>query len=102
MASAPQTAKVWHPEDIKAEVRKRSANLAIIARSVGLSDAACRVAFFKPIPAANRAIADFIGEPVNALWPEWFDADGNRKSSVPRNENSRKRGAGHRQKQVTK
>lgn len=102
MASAPRAAKSWHPEDIKAEVRKRDGTLTSISRSVGLSDAACRMAFLKPIPAANRAIAAFIGEPVNALWPEWFDAEGNRKSSVPKNENSRKRSRGHRQKQVAK
>lgn len=102
MASATKAAKDWHPEDIKAEVRKRKGTLATIARSKGLSDAACRVAFLKPVPAANKAIAEFIGEPVNVLWPQWFDAEGNRKSSTSSAKDSGERSRGHRQKKVAK
>lgn len=103
MASAPKAKrKRWHPEDIKAEVRKRGGTLASVARNAGLSDVSGRVAFHLPVPTANRAIAEFIGVPVNELWPQWFDAEGNRKSSISSNENSPKAPRGHRQKTVAK
>lgn len=97
MASHPP-ARDWHPEDIKAEVRKRGSTLTGLARLVGLSDAACRVAFLKPVPAANRAIASFVGAPVNELWPHWFDAEGKRKRSMSGHENTAKARRGHREK----
>jgi Ner family transcriptional regulator len=102
MALSPKAANKWHPEDIKAEVRKRGSTLAGVARSVGLSDSSTRVAFHQPIPTANRAIAAFIGVPVNELWPQWFDTDGNRKLSTPKVKDSRTGTRGHRQKTVAK
>lgn len=102
MASKPKAARVWHPEDIKAEVRKRGGTLSSVARSVGLADGSGRMAFLQPIPTANRAIAAFIGVPVNELWPQWFDADGNRKSSPPKAKDNRTGRRGHRQKTVEK
>ena len=92
--------KQWHPEDIKAEVRKRGMSLSGLSRSVGLCDSACRVAFQKPVPAANRAIAELIGQSLHVLWPRWFDTDGNRLSSGAKNSRAVRRG--HRQKQVRK
>ncbi|EPY01879.1 helix-turn-helix domain-containing protein [Magnetospirillum fulvum] len=103
MASSPKSkAKKWHPEDIKAEIRKRGGTIGRVARAAGLADVSGRVAFLHPVPTANRAIAEFIGVPVNELWPQWFDAKGNRKSSISSNENSPKARRGHRQKTVAK
>lgn len=103
MASKPKArAKRWHPEDIKAEIRKRGGTLGSVARNAGLADVSGRVAFHLPVPSANRAIAEFIGVPVSELWPQWFDAEGNRKPSISSNENSPKCPRGHRQKKVAK
>lgn len=98
----PSKAKVWHPEDIKAAVRKKRWTLTALAKANGLSESACRVAFIKPFPAANRAIAKIVGEPLNVLWPDWFDKSGNRKPSVSGNKDSDQRSRGHRQKPVAK
>lgn len=67
-----------HPEDIKAEVRKRGVTLVDIALSAGLSAVATSSALRKPYPAAQKAIADFLGQPVHAIWPEWYDKEGQR------------------------
>jgi Ner family transcriptional regulator len=66
----------WHRADVMAAVRKRGSNLAKIARGVGLSRTTMYWAFIRPHPRANRAIADFLGVPLNELWPHWFDSDG--------------------------
>ena len=102
MASKPKAARVWHPEYIKAEVRKRGGTLSGVARSVGLADGSGRMAFLQPIPTANRAIAAFIGVPVNELWPHWFDDQGNRLPSNNVDKDNAKATSGHRQKRVEK
>jgi Ner family transcriptional regulator len=98
MPFTPPSCRVWHPEDIKAEVRKRGGNLTRVAREAGLAGVSGRVAFLMPVPAANRAIARFIGVPVNELWPQWFDDQGNRRTSVSSGEDSGKKRRGHGQK----
>ena len=70
-----------HPEDIKAAVRKRGKTLTQLALDSGLSASACRTALLEPVPAGNRAIATFLGTPVQLLWPEWFDEHGRRRSA---------------------
>lgn len=67
-----------HAEDVKAAVRKRGKSLTEIARDAGLHDSTCRAALLRPIPAGNAAIAKFIDRSLNQLWPEWYDAQGNR------------------------
>lgn len=67
-----------HPEDIKAAVRKRGTTLTKVSEDAGLGKSTCRVALQKPIPAGNKAIASFLGKPINVLWPEWYDAEGAR------------------------
>lgn len=67
----------WHRADVLAAVRKRGANLAMLARGVGLKPQSMYWAMFSPHPRANRAIAAFLGVPLCEIWPVWFDADGN-------------------------
>lgn len=59
----------WHPEDIKAAVRKRGSTLAEISRSAGLCSDACRQALRSSWPLAEQAIADFLGVPRGELFP---------------------------------
>lgn len=77
----------WHRADIMAEVRKRGSTLAEIARKEGLARQTLYWAMsVTPRLRANKAIADFLGEPLCALWPQWFDADGKLIShKIPRN-----------------
>lgn len=69
------------PEDIKAAVRKTGISLAELARRNGLDESTTRAALRRPQPSGNRAIAARLGEPLNEIWPEWFDETGNRISN---------------------
>jgi Ner family transcriptional regulator len=68
----------WNRFDIIAAVRKRGSSLAGIARGVGLSRKSMSWALIRPHDRANRAIAAFLKVPPHELWPEWFDASGQR------------------------
>lgn len=70
-----------HAEDVKAKVRKTGISLAELARKNDLSDSATRKALYRPVPSGNRVIAKHLETTVNELWPEWFDAAGNRITS---------------------
>ena len=77
----------WNRFDIIAAVRKRGSSLAGIARDVGLSRKSMSWALIRPHDRANRAIAAFLKLPPHELWPEWFDAGGQRigdRSPSPR------------------
>lgn len=67
-----------HKEDIKAEIRKRGETLISLARKKQLSRDAIALSLLKPLPRANKAIADLLGVSVHYLWPKWYDPDGKR------------------------
>jgi Ner family transcriptional regulator len=66
----------WDEHAIKAEVRRRGGTLASLALASGYAASTLRAAFLRPHAGANRAIAQFIGQPLYVLWPEWFDRAG--------------------------
>lgn len=71
--------KAPHREDIKAEIKKRGQTLAGLWRkNKPLAYTALSLCLDRPIPRANRVIADFLGLPLNHLWPDWYDASGKR------------------------
>ncbi|WP_119167077.1 helix-turn-helix domain-containing protein [Algihabitans albus] len=69
----------WHPEDIKAAVRKRGTTLTRLALDNGLYESACRVALNRPSLAGERAIAAFLGVSAQSLWPSRYQRDGTPK-----------------------
>jgi len=71
-----ESAKGWHRADIIAAVHKRGTSLRRLAVKVGFAQSTLRSALFKPHPKANAAVADFIGVPLNELWPAWYGPDG--------------------------
>lgn len=73
-----------HPQDVMAAIRKRVGSMADLARAHGVSDSVVQAAIHRPQPSGNRIIAEALGTTVHALWPEWFDADGNRRLSSPK------------------
>jgi Ner family transcriptional regulator len=91
-------AKNMHPEDIKAAVRKTGVTLTELALLHGLSESLTRAALRRPQPSGNQVIAAYLGRPLSELWPEWFDADGNRIPSKSAEKHSRGGRAGHGQK----
>jgi len=73
---AKRAPKGWHKEDIKAEIRKTGITLTDLALENGLCASACRVALTQPLYAGEQAIADHLGLPAPALWPDRYDEQG--------------------------
>lgn len=91
-----------HPEDIKAAVRKTGVTLTALSLAHGLSECTCRASLTRPLPAGNRAIADHLGRNLSDLWPQWYDAEGNRLRSNSKADDTIRDCSGHRQKRVAK
>ncbi len=70
--------KGWHPEDIKAAVRKTGITLSKLGEDHGLSSSACRKALVTSVPRADKIIAEHIGKPLHVIWPNRYDRDGKR------------------------
>lgn len=68
--------KVWHPEDIKAAIRKTGITLTTLGQSRGLGGSTCRVALTRPCPAGEIVIAEYLGVAPKELWPDRYHADG--------------------------
>lgn len=95
--STPQAiATGWHPEDIKAAVRKRGTTLTKLATDNDLSDSACRVALVRPLPSGEKVISAFLKVPLQVLWPDRYDQHGRRLSARHvRDQNKRVRSGAH-------
>lgn len=68
--------KVWDEYSIKAAIYRKGETLTSLAKASDLASASIRGAFIRPHARANRAIAKFLAVPVQKLWPDWFDSDG--------------------------
>lgn len=62
----------WDRHAIMAEIRRRGSSLRQIAVEAGLSPSACSKAFTQTFPAAEVAIAQFLGLTVQELWPDRY------------------------------
>lgn len=70
-----------HPEDVKAEIRKRGTTVAGLAKANGLSvQTLSRAIHARTSAAAESIIADFIGRPAKDIWPTRYDETGRRLS----------------------
>lgn len=67
-----------HKEDIKAAIRKKGCTLKSVSLEAGLEETTVARSLLKPIPRANRAVADLLGRPLHILWPDWYDQQGKR------------------------
>lgn len=66
----------WHPEDIKAAIRKTGTTMSAISRAAGLSDGAAKRALDIPWPRAEAIIAARLGLRPQDIWPSRYDAAG--------------------------
>lgn len=73
----------WHPEDIKAAIRKRGITLAGIAKAVGMRRNALGLALVLPRERAEAAIAAALDLHPSAIWPSRYHADGTRRRPQP-------------------
>lgn len=66
----------WHPEDVKAAVRKTGTSLTALAVAHGLSESAVRRALICPWPRVEALIAQHLGLKPQQIWPTRYDARG--------------------------
>lgn len=69
-------AQDWHPEDVKAAVRKTGTTLTALALAAGLSESAVRMTLRRPWPRVQALIARHLGLPPQEIWPSRYDARG--------------------------
>lgn len=70
--------KGWHKEQIKAAVRMRGLTMEQLSVGFNLPKNAGATALNKPYRRAELVIAQFLGVPLNELWPDRWTADGRR------------------------
>ncbi len=66
----------WHPEDVKAAIRKRGKTLSDLSRDHQFSEAYLRNALCRPLFEAEQIIARFLGVPAQEIWPDRYNTDG--------------------------
>jgi Ner family transcriptional regulator len=72
--------QVWDRWAILCEVKRRGSNLKEISLKAGLSFASCSASLVSPnFPTADKALSDFLGVPLQELWPDRYFKDGTRK-----------------------
>lgn len=67
---------VQRNEWIKFQLRMRGSSLSKLARRLGVSRQAVRNALSAPYPKMERVIADELGLPPRAIWPERYERRG--------------------------
>lgn len=70
--SGPAAPKVWHQQDILAEIRKRGTTVSALARLHGVQRGTLNQVFYKRSPKGQRIIAEFLGVSRHELWPHWY------------------------------
>lgn len=73
----------WHPEDIKAAVRKRGLTIAAIARRAGMTRQALAMALIRPGQQGEEAISLVLGVHPSTIWPSRYEPSGRRKRPQP-------------------
>lgn len=72
-----------HPEDLKAELRKKFGSLRRFERQYGLPPFSAKDALRRPQEAAEAVIAGALGRPAHHIWPSRYAKDGTRLSPQP-------------------
>jgi Ner family transcriptional regulator len=66
----------WHPEDVKAAIRKKGVTLTELALRHGYSECYLRNALIRPLYEGEQIIARFLKMKAQEIWPDRYDADG--------------------------
>ena len=80
------------------QLKLRDSSLAAIARKHGWTRRAIRGAMFEASYPQEKALAEELDIPIETLFPERYDADGNRRHAIRSRKHSGPRMARHRQK----
>ncbi len=62
----------WHPEDIKAAIRKRGMTTSQLSRCHGLAESTLRNVFRHHWPKGEKIIADFLNMEPSEIWPSRY------------------------------
>lgn len=73
----------WHPEDIKAAIRKRGETLTSLGRKRNIDCRLMSLSLSYPHKAAEAAIASFLNVPAHMIWPSRYHGDGKRRRPQP-------------------
>jgi Ner family transcriptional regulator len=69
----------WHPEDVKAAVRKKGQTLSGLAKAHRLSESYLRGTLLRARPRGEQIIANFLGVAPREIWPDRYDSNGTPK-----------------------
>ena len=70
-------AEDWHPEDVRAAIRKTGLSLPQLSQRIGYSKHAINVVLYAPWPKVEAKVAAHLNVRVTDIWPSRYDADGN-------------------------
>lgn len=68
--------KDWHPEDIKAAIRKAGATLTSLAQAHGYARASLTMVLKRRAHPPQAIIAAHLGVPPQKIWPSRYDDTG--------------------------
>lgn len=68
----------WSKQKILFELRQRGLNAANVAAKARISRYTVYGGMERPYPKVNDLIAEALGVPRQVIWPQFYDADGNR------------------------
>ena len=86
----PDPRQDWHPEDIKAAIRKTGITLKDLALEHGYSESAARCALRDTSPRLEQVMARHLGLQPEQIWPSRYTEDG---LPLPRRKNSHTKSA---------
>ena len=66
----------WHPEDVKAAIRKSGITLSELSERAAYEGSATRQALRRPWPAVEGVIARRLGLQPQDIWPSRYTPDG--------------------------
>lgn len=72
-----------HPEDLRAELRKKFGTLQSFERRYGLPVNSAACALRRPYEAAEQAIAEALDRSAHEIWPSRYAPDGVRLDPQP-------------------
>lgn len=69
----------WHPEDVKAGIRKKGQTLTSLSVLNGFSPSYLRNALRRPLFDGEQIIAKFLGVAPHVIWPDRYNRNGTSK-----------------------
>ena len=78
-----------HPEDLKAAIRKAGKTMDGLSVDLGYAPCAVGMAIRRRWHEVRVGISEFLGQPLQQLWPEDYFPDGTPRHHRPRSESSR-------------